>query len=166
MGPKVLYRGPEGPAEDVIWQVPVPAGTTPADADINAVKDKIAASGLTVSELVKAAWASASTYRKSDHRGGANGARVRLAPQSGWAVNDPDELGKVLAKIDALRGNLSMADAIVLAGSAAVEKAARDSGSQVTVPFTGGRGVAGDRKSVGAGQGGSVRVDLGGRRIM
>src|SRR3546814_11665994 len=95
MGPKVLYRGPEGPAEDVIWQVPVPAGTTPADADINAVKDKIAASGLTVSQLVKTAWASASTYRKSDFRGGANGARVRLAPQKDWEVNEPAMLAKV-----------------------------------------------------------------------
>ncbi|MBA4164495.1 MAG: catalase/peroxidase HPI [Erythrobacter sp.] len=142
MGPKARYLGPEVPAEDLIWQDPVPAGKMPSPGDVTAFKAAVLASGLTVSELVKAAWASASTYRKSDHRGGANGARVRLAPQNGWAVNDPDELGKVLAKIDALRGNLSMADAIVLAGSAAVEKAARDAGHDVGVPFTGGRGDA------------------------
>jgi catalase-peroxidase len=92
--------------------------------------------------LVKAAWASASTYRKSDHRGGANGARLRLAPQKEWAVNEPEELSKTLAKIDELRGNLSVADAIVLAGTAAVEKAARDAGFALEVPFTGGRGDA------------------------
>ncbi|HSF11445.1 MAG TPA: catalase/peroxidase HPI, partial [Erythrobacter sp.] len=144
MGPKIRYLGPEVPAEDLIWQDPVPAGTTPSDAEVAAFKAAILGSGLTVSELVKAAWASASTYRNSDHRGGANGARVRLAPQSGWAANDPDELAKVLGVIDAHRGNLSMADAIVLAGSAAVEKAARDAGHDVTVPFLGGRGDATD----------------------
>ncbi|WP_324262245.1 catalase/peroxidase HPI [Altererythrobacter sp. H2] len=142
MGPKIRYLGPEVPAEDLIWQDPVPAGTTPSDADVAAFKSAILASGLTVSELVKAAWASAATYRNSDHRGGANGARVRLAPQSSWKANDPEELAKVLAKIEELRGNLSMADAIVLAGTAAVEKAARDAGFDVTVPFTGGRGDA------------------------
>ena len=142
MGPKVRYLGPEVPAEDLIWQDPVPAGTMPSDADIAAFKSAILGSGLSVSELVKAAWASASTYRNSDHRGGANGARVRLAPQNGWAANDPDELAKVLAKIDGLRGDMSMADAIVLAGTAAVEKAAADGGFNVTVPFTGGRGDA------------------------
>lgn len=140
MGPKVRYLGPEVPAEDLIWQDPVPAGSTPSDGDVSAFKSAILGSGLTVGELVKAAWASASTYRKSDHRGGANGARVRLAPQKDWAVNDPAELSKVLAKIDELRGNLSMADAIVLAGSTAVEKAAKDAGFNVAVPFTGGRG--------------------------
>jgi catalase-peroxidase len=144
MGPKIRYMGPEVPAEDLIWQDPVPAGTMPSDADVAAFKAAILGSGLTVSELVKAAWASASTYRNSDHRGGANGARVRLAPQSGWAANDPEELAKVLGVIDAHRGNLSMADAIVLAGSAAVEKAARDAGFDVTVPFLGGRGDATD----------------------
>src|SRR4030095_6540344 len=97
---------------------------------------------LSVGQLVKAAWASASTFRKSDFRGGANGARVRLAPQKDWSVNEPDELGKVLARIDELRGGLSMADAIVLAGTAAVEKAARDAGFNVTVPFVGGRADA------------------------
>jgi catalase-peroxidase len=144
MGPKVRYMGPEVPAETLIWMDPVPAGTTPADAEVAAFKAAILGSGLTVSELVKAAWASASTYRNSDHRGGANGARVRLEPQSGWAANDPEELAKVLDVIDAHRGNLSMADAIVLAGSAAVEKAARHAGHDVTVPFMGGRGDATD----------------------
>ncbi|MBU2587442.1 MAG: catalase/peroxidase HPI [Alphaproteobacteria bacterium] len=144
MGPKVRYMGPEVPAETLIWQDPVPAGATPADAEVARFKAAILGSGLTVSELVKAAWASASTYRNSDHRGGANGARVRLAPQSGWAANDPDELAKVLGVIDAHRGSLSMADGIVLAGSAAIEKAARDAGHDVTVPFMGGRGDAGD----------------------
>src|SRR6476660_2982478 len=142
MGPKVRYLGPEVPAEDLIWQDPVPAGTKPSEADVAAFKDKILGSGLTIGQLVKAAWASASTFRKSDFRGGANGARVRLAPQKDWAVNEPDELGRVLAKIDELRGGLSMADAIVLAGTAAVEKAARDAGFNVSVPFTGGRGDA------------------------
>lgn len=142
MGPRVRYLGPEVPSETLIWQDPVPAGTTPADAEVARFKAAILGSGLTVSELVKAAWASASTYRNSDHRGGANGARVRLAPQSGWAANDPEELAKVLGVIEAHRGSLSMADAIVLAGSAAVEKAAKDAGFDVTVPFTGGRGDA------------------------
>jgi catalase-peroxidase len=147
MGPKVRYLGPEVPAEDLIWQDPVPAGSTPSDAAVDGFKSAILGSGLSVSELVKAAWASASTYRNSDHRGGANGARVRLAPQNGWAANDPEELGKVLAKIDELRGDLSMADAIVLAGSAAVEKAAADAGHAVSVPFTGGRGDASDEQT-------------------
>ncbi|KEO86435.1 hydroperoxidase [Erythrobacter sp. JL475] len=140
MGPKVRYMGPEVPEETLIWMDPVPAGTTPSDAEVARFKDAILGSGLTISELVKAAWASASTYRKSDHRGGANGARITQAPQKDWAANDPAELAKVLAKIDELRGDLSMADAIVLAGSAAVEKAARDAGHDVTVPFLGGRG--------------------------
>ena len=142
MGPKVRYLGPEVPAEDLIWQDPIPAGTTPSDADVKAVKDKIAASGLTVSELVKAAWASASTYRKSDFRGGANGARVRLAPQKDWEVNEPAILGKVLGTLDGLRGNLSLADTIVLGGVVGLEKAIKDAGFGVTVPFTGGRGDA------------------------
>ncbi|NAW50124.1 catalase-peroxidase, partial [Elizabethkingia argentiflava] len=89
MGPKVRYLGPEVPAEDLIWQDPVPAGTKPSDADIAAFKDKVLSSGLTVSQLVKTAWASASTYRKSDHRGGANGARIALEPQRNWTVNEP-----------------------------------------------------------------------------
>jgi catalase-peroxidase len=147
MGPKARYLGPEVPAEDLIWQDPVPAGSRPSDGDVAALKAKILASGLTVSELVKAAWASAGTYRQSDHRGGANGARVRLAPQRDWAVNDPAELAKVLAKLDSLRGNVSLADAIVLGGSAAVEKAAKDAGHDVAVPFTGGRGDAGEAET-------------------
>ncbi|MFO6430775.1 catalase/peroxidase HPI [Erythrobacter sp. W302b] len=142
MGPKIRYLGPEVPEETLIWQDPVPAGTTPSDAEVARFKDAILNSGLSVRELVKAAWASASTYRNSDHRGGANGARIRLEPQRSWAVNDPAELAKVLDTIDAHRGALSMADAIVLAGSAAVEKAARDAGHDVTVPFLGGRGDA------------------------
>ncbi|WP_073974112.1 catalase/peroxidase HPI [Erythrobacter donghaensis] len=142
MGPKIRYLGPEVPSEDLIWQDPVPAGTTPSDAEVARFKDAILNSGLSVRELVKAAWASASTYRNSDHRGGANGARVRLEPQRSWAVNDPAELAKVLDTIEAHRGSLSMADAIVLAGSAAVEKAAKDAGFDVEVPFLGGRGDA------------------------
>jgi len=142
MGPKVRYLGPEVPSETLIWMDPVPAGTMPSDAEVARFKDAILGSGLSVRELVKAAWASASTYRNSDHRGGASGARLRLEPQRSWAVNDPEELGRVLDTIEAHRGGLSMADAIVLAGSAAVEKAAKDAGFDVTVPFMGGRGDA------------------------
>ena len=142
MGPKALYLGPEVPEEDLIWQDPVPAGTAPSDSDVSAFKSAVLESGLTVSQLVKTAWASASTYRKSDKRGGANGARIALAPQKDWAVNEPEELAKVLGKLDELRGSISLADAIVLAGSAAVEKAAKDAGFDVTVPFKGGRGDA------------------------
>ncbi|TIX51064.1 catalase/peroxidase HPI [Alteraurantiacibacter aquimixticola] len=147
MGPKARYLGPEVPAEELIWQDPVPAGSKPSDSDVSAFKSAILGSGLSVSELVKAAWASASTFRNSDNRGGANGARVRLAPQKDWAVNDPEELGKVLAKIDSLRGNLSMADAIVLAGAAAVEKAAKDGGFAVSVNVTTGRGDASEEQT-------------------
>lgn len=142
MGPKIRYLGPEVPAEDLIWQDPVPAGSMPSGADVAAFKSKVLASGLTVSQLVKTAWASASTYRKSDHRGGANGARIRLAPQKDWAVNEPAKLAVVLDKLEEIRGNLSMADAIVLAGSVGVEKAAKDAGFDIEVPFTGGRGDA------------------------
>jgi catalase-peroxidase len=142
MGPKVRYLGPEVPAEDLIWQDPVPSGSAPSDADVAAFRSKILDAGFSIGQLVKTAWASASTFRKTDYRGGANGARIRLAPQKDWAVNEPDELRRVLAKIDELRGSLSMADAIVLAGTAAVEKAAKDAGFNATVPFTGGRGDA------------------------
>ena len=142
MGPKSLYLGPEVPEETLIWQDPVPVGTTPSDADVAAFKSAVLTSGLTVSQLVKTAWASASTFRKSDKRGGANGARIALAPQRDWDVNEPAELAKVLAKLNELRGSMSLADAIVLAGSAAVEKAAKDGGVDVSVPFTGGRGDA------------------------
>jgi catalase-peroxidase len=142
MGPRVRYLGPEVPSEDLIWQDPVPVGSKPADADVAAFKTNILGAGFTIGQLVKAAWASASTYRKSDHRGGANGARIRLAPQKDWAVNEPGELAQVLGKIDELRGALSLADAVVLAGTAAVEKAAQDAGFNVAVRFTGGRGDA------------------------
>jgi len=147
MGPKIRYLGPEVPAEDLIWQDPIPAGTRPSDADVAAVKDKIANSGLTVSQLIKTAWASASTYRKSDFRGGANGARVRLAPQKDWEVNEPAVLAKVLDTLDGLRGNLSIADAIVLGGVVGLEKAIKDAGFSVAVPFTGGRGDATDEQT-------------------
>ena len=142
MGPKGRYLGPEVPSEDLIWQDPVPAGTKPSDADVAAFKTKILDAGFSVGDLVRTAWASASTYRKSDHRGGANGARIRLAPQKDWAVNEPEKLASVLAKLDELRGSMSMADAIVLAGTAAVEKAAKDAGFNIEVPFIGGRGDA------------------------
>jgi catalase-peroxidase len=142
MGPRSRYLGPEVPDEDLIWQDPVPAGEAPSEADVATLKQKIAASGLTVSQLVKTAWASASTYRDSDKRGGANGARIRLAPQKDWEVNEPAELARVLAKLDELRGDISLADAIVLGGSVGVEKAAKDAGHDVAVPFTSGRGDA------------------------
>jgi catalase-peroxidase len=137
MGPKARYLGPEVPSEDLIWQDPIPVGTKPTEAEVTDVKGKIAASGLSVSQLIKTAWASASTYRKSDHRGGANGARVRLAPQKDWEVNEPAELAKVLTTLDGLRGNLSLADAIVLGGVVGLEKAGAG-----RVPFLGGRGDA------------------------
>ena len=147
MGPKSRYLGPEVPAEDLIWQDPIPAGSTPSDSDVAALKAKILDSGLTVSELVKAAWASAATYRRSDHRGGANGARIRFSPQKDWEVNDPPELAKILARLDELRGKISLADAIVLGGSAAVEKAAKDAGFELAVPFTSGRGDASEEQT-------------------
>ena len=147
MGPKVRYLGPEVPAEDLIWQDPIPAGTMPSDADVVAAKARIAASGLSVARLVKAAWASASTYRKSDHRGGANGARLRLAPQKDWQVNEPAELAATLATLESLRGPLSTADAIVLGGVVGLEQAIAAAGSSVAVPFTGGRGDASDEQT-------------------
>jgi len=149
MGPKSRYIGPEVPAEDLIWQDPVPAvsGQLVGEADVAALKDKVLASGLTVSELVSTAWASASTFRGTDKRGGANGARIRLEPQRGWAVNNPDQLDKVLKTLEGIGSEfnaaggaqISMADLIVLAGAAGVEKAAKDAGHNVTVPFTPGR---------------------------
>jgi catalase-peroxidase len=145
MGPRVRYLGAEVPKEELIWQDPIPAldHALIGDADIAALKAKILSSGLTVSQLVSTAWASASTFRGSDKRGGANGGRIRLAPQKDWEVNRPAELAKVLAKLEAIRkdfGNpVSIADLIVLAGSAAVEKAAKDGGVTVMVPFTPGR---------------------------
>ncbi len=146
MGPKARYLGPEVPAEELIWQDPVPASTTKLDANgIAALKAKIADSGLSVAELVSTAWASASTFRGSDKRGGANGARVRLAPQKDWAVNNPTQLAKVLGVlqgIQATAGNVSLADLIVLAGNVGIEKAAKAAGREVTVPFAAGRGDA------------------------
>ncbi len=144
MGPKIRYQGPDVPEEDLIWQDPVPAGTPISDSDVASLKSAILESGLTTAQLVKAAWGSASTYRVSDHRGGANGAHIRLAPQNAWAVNDPDELSSVLSKLEEIRGDraVSMADLIVLGGTAAVERAAKDAGFDIAVPFTSGRGDA------------------------
>lgn len=145
MGPKARYLGPDVPAEDLLWQDPIPAVDHDliGDAEISALKAKILGSGLTVSELVSTAWASASTFRGSDMRGGANGARIRLAPAKDWEVNRPDQLSKILATLeeiqDAFEGTVSMADLIVLGGVAAVEKAAADAGHAITVPFTPGR---------------------------
>jgi catalase-peroxidase len=151
MGPVQRYLGPLVPKETLIWQDPIPAVDHPlVDArDIADLKAKILASGLTVSQLVSTAWASASTFRGSDKRGGANGARIRLAPQKDWEVNDPPELAKVLRALEAIQAafnasgaggkKVSLADLIVLGGAAAIEKAARDAGSSVEVPFTPGR---------------------------
>jgi len=154
MGPRVRYLGPEVPKEELIWQDPIPAVDYPVidDTDVPALKAKLLASGLTVSELVSTAWASASTFRGGDKRGGANGARIRLAPQKDWEVNQPAQLAKVLQVLDGIRKEfnaaqsgdkqVSLADLIVLGGSAAVEKAAKDAGLDVTVPFSPGRGDA------------------------
>ncbi|UAL10040.1 catalase/peroxidase HPI [Caulobacter segnis] len=145
MGPKARYLGPLVPIEELLWQDPLPDATHPpiGAADIAALKAKVLASGLTVPQLVATAWASASTFRGSDKRGGANGARIRLAPQKDWAVNQPDQLANVLARLEEIRAGfdkpVSLADLIVLAGSAAVEKAAKDAGFDVEVPFTPGR---------------------------
>jgi catalase-peroxidase len=145
MGPIARYLGPLVPKETLIWQDPIPAVDHPliGEQDTAALKAKILASGLTVSELVSAAWASASTFRGSDKRGGANGARIRLAPQKDWDVNQPAQLAKVLAKLEAIQKEsgkkVSLADLIVLAGGAAIEKAAKDAGVDVKVPFTPGR---------------------------
>lgn len=142
MGPKSRYIGPEVPAEDLIWQDPVPAGRT--DYDVAAVKAKIAASGLSVSELVSTAWDSARTFRGSDKRGGANGARIRLAPQKDWEGNEPARLARVLAVYEqiAAETGASVADVIVLGGNLGVEQAARAAGVEVSVPFAPGRGDA------------------------
>ena len=151
MGPRARYLGPQVPQEVLIWQDPVPAVNHPLvdDKDVAALKAKILASGLTVAQLVSTAWASASTFRGSDKRGGANGARIRLAPQKDWEVNQPTELTTVLAKLEAIQKEfnaaasggkkVSLADLIVLAGGVGVEKAAKDAGTSVTVPFTPGR---------------------------
>ncbi len=148
MGPKVRYLGPEVPAEVLIWQDPVPAVTHPLvnDADVAALKATILASGLSISELVSTAWASASTFRGTDKRGGANGARVRLEPQRDWEANEPAKLAKVLGALEGIAADfntgakqVSIADLIVLGGCAAVEQAAKDAGFPITVPFAPGR---------------------------
>jgi catalase-peroxidase len=142
MGPKVRYLGPDVPAEDLIWQDPIPAG--PTGYDVAAVKARIAESGLTVSELVATAWDSARTYRNSDMRGGANGARIRLAPQKDWEGNEPERLAKVLAVYETIAAETgaSIADVIVLGGNVGIERAASAAGVDVTVPFAPGRGDA------------------------
>ncbi|MEU5887426.1 catalase/peroxidase HPI [Streptomyces sp. NPDC047461] len=150
LGPKSLYLGPEVPQETLLWQDPLPQAEGEAidAADVTALKAKLLESGLTVSQLVSTAWASASTFRSSDKRGGANGARIRLQPQAGWEVNQPDELAQVLRVLEGVRSEfnagsgakkVSLADLIVLGGAAAVEKAAKDAGHAVEVPFTPGR---------------------------
>jgi len=148
MGPRSRYLGPEVPAEALIWQDPVPAVDHPLvdDADVKALKEKVLASGLSVSELVSTAWGAASTFRGGDKRGGANGARIRLEPQKSWKSNQPEQLARVLRTLEGIRDDfgkggkkVSLADLIVLAGSAAVEKAARDAGHDITVPFAPGR---------------------------
>lgn len=147
MGPRARYLGPEVPSEELIWQDPIPTvDYALTDAEVEDLKTKILDSGLTISELVTTAWASASTFRGSDMRGGANGARIRLAPQKDWEVNQPAQLTKVLTILEGIQEDypkpVSLADLIVLGGSAAVEKAARDAGYNVSVPFTAGRGDA------------------------
>jgi catalase-peroxidase len=150
MGPKVRYLGPEVPQEDLIWQDPIPAADCPQieAADVGTLKQKIAHSGLSVAELVRTAWASASTFRGSDKRGGANGARIRLEPQRNWDVNEPEKLARVLDVYEGIKRDfdgtgggkkVSIADLIVLGGSVGIETAARDAGNDVEVPFTPGR---------------------------
>ena len=151
MGPIARYLGPEVPKEELIWQDPVPAVTHQLidEADITALKDKILATGLSVSQLVSTAWASAATFRGSDKRGGANGARIRLAPQKDWAVNNPAQLSKVLSVLEGIQADfnnaqtggkqVSLADLIVLAGCAGIEQAAKNAGQAVKVPFSPGR---------------------------
>jgi catalase-peroxidase len=151
MGPRVRYLGPEVPEEELIWQDPIPAAKNPInEADAAGLKAKILASGLPVSELVSTAWASASTFRGSDKRGGANGARIRLAPQKDWAVNRPAELARVLQTLEGIQAafnsqsgkSVSLADLIVLAGNAGVEQAGKNAGFSVQVPFLPGRADA------------------------
>jgi catalase-peroxidase len=150
MGPRSTYLGPEAPKEDLIWQDPIPAlnHAVVNAQDITELKNKVLASGLSVSELVSTAWASASTYRGSDRRGGANGARIRLMPQRNWEVNNPQQLNKVLGVLEKIQSDfnvkskirkISMADLIVLAGNAALEKAIANAGQKIAVPFTPGR---------------------------
>ncbi|ADT87176.1 catalase/peroxidase [Vibrio furnissii NCTC 11218] len=142
LGPKARYVGPDVPAEDLIWQDPIPAGRS--DYDVDAVKAAIAASGLSISEMVSTAWDSARTFRGSDNRGGANGARIRLAPQKDWEGNEPAKLAKVLAVLEKIAADagISVADTIVLAGNVGVEQAIQAAGFNVAVPFSAGRGDA------------------------
>ena len=142
MGPKLRYFGPDVPQEDLIWQDPIPQGST--KYDVGALKAKIAASGLSIAELVTTAWDSARTFRTSDKRGGANGARIRLEPQRNWVGNEPQQLAKVLSVLESIAkaSGASIADAIVLAGNVGIEKAAKAAGIDVAVPFTPGRGDA------------------------
>ncbi|WP_209835115.1 catalase/peroxidase HPI [Ruegeria sp. HKCCE3926] len=142
MGPRVNYYGPDVPSEDLIWQDPIPAGST--DYDIDAVKAKIADSGLTIAEMITTAWDSARTFRGSDKRGGANGARIRLAPQKDWAGNEPERLAKVLGVLEPIAAEIgaSVADVIVLAGNVGLERAIKAAGFDVAVPFSAGRGDA------------------------
>jgi catalase-peroxidase len=144
MGPRDRYIGPDVPKEDLIWQDPVPAGKS--DYDVQAVKERIAASGLSVSEMVTTAWDSARTFRGSDKRGGANGARIRLAPMKDWQGNEPARLAKVLPVLEgiATESGASVADVIVLAGNVGVEQAASVAGFDISVPFSPGRGDATD----------------------
>jgi catalase-peroxidase len=144
MGPKRRYIGPDVPAEDLIWQDPVPEG--PTGYDVQTLKSKIAASGLSIGEMVATAWDSARTFRGSDMRGGTNGARIRLAPQKDWQGNEPERLARVLATLEPLaaEAGASIADTIVLAGNLGVELAAKAAGHEVCVPFTPGRGDATD----------------------
>ena len=147
MGPRANYYGPDVPAEDLIWQDPIPAGN--ADFDVASVKAKIAESGLSSAELIATAWDSARTFRGSDKRGGANGARIRLAPQKDWAGNEPDRLAKVLGILEpiAKEAGASVADVIVLAGNVGLEQAIKAGGNTVEVPFTPGRGDADDSQT-------------------
>lgn len=152
MGPKVRYLGPLVPDETLLWQdpIPVPEGLALTDGDIATLKQKVTDSGLTVQQLVKTAWAAASCYRGSDMRGGANGGRIRLQPEAGWEMNEPDELARVVNQLESIQesfnsgggAQVTFADLVVLAGGVGVEKAARDAGFDVTVPFTPGRGDA------------------------
>ena len=163
MGPKARYLGPEVPEEDLIWQDPIPAADYASiDAsDVAALKGRIAESGLSVADLVKTAWASASTYRSSDHRGGANGGRIRLAPQKDWKINEPENLARVLKVYEGIKADfdgsagggkkVSIADLIVLGGSVGVETAARDAGQAIEVPFTPGRTDATEEQTDAAG---------------
>ena len=140
MGPRARYIGPEVPQEDLIWQDPVPVG--PTGYDVDAVKSKIAASGLSVADMVATAWDSARTFRDSDYRGGANGARIRLAPQKDWAGNEPERLARVLSVLEpiARETGASVADVIVLAGNVGIEQAIKAAGHDIAVPFAPGRG--------------------------